>query len=56
MINVLDNVSAHIHLPRMFLPTSYFYEKRIGQITPDLLYMRFTYYTKDNQQGWLSLV
>ena len=36
-------------------------KKRIGQVTSDLLYMIFIYYTKDNQQGssrlsnWLSL-
>ena len=42
---------AHIHLPRWFVSADNLYEKRIGQVTSDLLYMRFTYYTKDNQQG-----
>ena len=41
--------------------STYLYEKRIGQVTSDLFYMRFPYYTKDNQQGcstlsnWFSL-
>ena len=34
-----------------FCPRTIFTKKRIGQVTSDLLYMRFTYYTKDNQQG-----
>ena len=52
---------AHINLPRMLLSTDNLYEKRIGQVTSDLLYMRFTYYNTDNQQecsrlsNWFSL-
>ena len=39
MIDVWDTVSAHIHLPKMLLSTDYLYEKRIGQVTSDLLYI-----------------
>ena len=45
----------------VFLSTDYLRKKRIGQVTSDLLYMIFIYYTKDNQQGssrlsnWFSL-
>ena len=35
-----------------FGPRTIFTKKKcIGQVTSDLLYIRFTYYTKDNQQG-----
>ena len=34
-----------------FCPRTIFTKKRIGQVTSDLPYTRFTYYTKDNQQG-----
>ena len=43
MINVLDSVSALIHLPNRK-------KNRIGQITEDLPFIRFTYHTTDNQQ------
>ena len=33
MINVWDTVSAHIHIPRMFLSVDYLYKKWIGQVT-----------------------
>ena len=38
-----------------FCPRTIFTKKRIGQVTSDLLYMRFTYYTKNNQQGCSGL-
>ena len=44
ILHHINNMSA-----RMFLSTDYLFEKRIWQVTSDLLYMRFTYYTKDNQ-------
>ena len=34
-----------------FCSRTIFTKRRIGQVTSDLLYMRFTYYTKDNHQG-----
>ena len=43
-------VSAFIHLPRMFLFTNFLFEKRIGQVAMDLLYIRFTYQIKTSQQ------
>ena len=42
-MNVWGTVSAHIHLAWLFLSTHYLYEKRIGQVTSDVLYTRFTY-------------
>ena len=54
MNDVWDSVSAHIYLPGMFLYTGYLYEKKNPDWTSYLgpyLYMRFTYYTKDKQQG-----
>ena len=50
MIKVWDTVSTCIHLPRMFLSTNILFEQRIGQFTMDLLWIRFSFYTKDNQQ------
>ena len=38
-----------------FCPRIIFTKKRIGQVTLDLLYIRFTYYTKGNQQGFSRL-
>ena len=60
-LSMWDNFSAHIHLPRLFLSMDYLYKKCFGQVTSDLLDMRFAYNTKDNQQGcsrlsnWFSL-
>ena len=35
----------------MFPLTDFLFEKRIGLVSTDLLYIIFTYYTQDNQQG-----
>ena len=43
MISVWDNVSTFIRLPRLFLSTEYLFEQRIGQVTMNLLYIRFIY-------------
>ena len=43
MINVWDTVSAFTHLPKMFLSTDFLFEKRIGHVAMDVLYIRFTY-------------
>ena len=45
MINVYvsDTDSVFIRLPNMFLSTAFLLEKRIGQVTMDLRYIRFTY-------------
>ena len=62
MIDVWDTVSALIGLPVHELSLRKNKKtKTIGQVTMDLLYIRFTYYTKDNQQecsrlyNWFSL-
>ena len=60
---ILNTVSSHIHLPCFcyirlhwtLLSTDYIYETLIGQVTPDLLFTRFTCCIKDNQQGWSRL-
>ena len=50
-----------LHISTSLWSTDYLYEKRIGQVTSDLLSMGFTYYTKNIQQGcsrpsnWFSL-
>ena len=38
---------------RCFCPWTIFTKKWIGQVTSDLPYLRFTYYIKDYQQGWV---
>ena len=50
MFNVWATVSTIVHLPTMFSPTEFRFEKRIGLVSMDLLYTIFTYYTRDNQQ------
>ena len=47
---VWETVYIFIHLPKMFLYTGIIFGQRIGHITMGLLYTRFTYYTKGNQQ------
>ena len=41
--NDWDNISIFVHLPRMFLFSDYRFEKRIGQIIMNLLYIRSTW-------------
>ena len=43
MSNVWATVFTIVHLPRMFPPTGFLFEKRIGLVTMDLLYIIFTY-------------
>ena len=50
MIDVWDTISSLIHPLGCFCPRTIFAKKRIGQVTTDLLFIRFTYYNKDNQQ------
>ena len=38
-----------------FCPRTIYAKNRIGQFTTDLLYIRFTYYNKDNEQEWSML-
>ena len=49
MLNVRVTVSTIVNLPKMFLPKDFLFEKRIGLVSMDLLYIIFTYYTHDNQ-------
>ena len=47
IINVWDFVSAFIRHPSMFQSTDFLFEqKRIGLVTMDLLYTRFTNLTR----------
>ena len=55
MLNVWATVSANVRLPRMFPPTDFHFEKRIGLVSMDLLYIISTHYTEDNQQECLRL-
>ena len=61
MFNVWDTVSTIVHFPRMFPPTDFLFEKRLGLVSMDLLYIMFTYYTQDNHpecfrlSNWFSL-
>ena len=50
MSNAWATVSTIVHLPRIFPPTDFLFEKRIGLVSMDRLYIMFTYYTQDNQQ------
>ena len=44
------------HPPRMFLSTNFLFEKRIGEVTMELFYIRlFIYYIKNNQQKYSML-
>ena len=47
MINVCATVSIFIHVPTINPSTDCLFEQRIGRVTMDLLYIRFTYETKD---------
>ena len=60
--NVWATVPAIVYLPRMFPPKDFLSEKtKIGLVSMDLIYVIFTCYTQDNQQGcnrlsnWFSL-
>ena len=55
MINVWNTVSALNDLSRKSQSTDYHSPKRIGQIIMDLLYIKFTYQTKYNEQEWYRL-
>ena len=55
MFNVWDTVSTTVPLPGMFLLTNFLFKKRIGLVSIDLLYIIFSYYTKDNQQECFRL-
>ena len=48
--NSWATVSTIGHLPRMFQPKDFLFEKRIGLVSTDLLYIIFTCYIQDNQQ------
>ena len=50
MSNVKATLSTIVHLPRMFQPTDFRFDKRIILVTLDLFYITFTYKTQDNQQ------
>ena len=53
--NVWATVSTIVHFPGMFPPTDFLFEKRIGRVSMDLLYIIFTYNTQDNQQECFRL-
>ena len=59
--NVWATVSTYVHLPRMFPPMDFPFEKWIALVFRDLLYIIFTFYTQDNQRerfrlsDWFSL-
>ena len=59
--NAWATVSTTVHPPRMFPPTDFLFEKRIGLVSMGLLYIILTYYTQVNQQecfglsNWFSL-
>ena len=61
MFNVWAAVSTIVHLPKLFPPTDFLFQKGIGLVSMDLLYIIFTYYTQDIQQecfrlnNWFSL-
>ena len=40
-----------IHLPPLYVSFHGLFEKRIGQVPMELLYIRFTHQTKENQRG-----
>ena len=45
-----------VHLLRMFPLTDFRFERRIGLVSMDILYIIFTYYTQDNQQECFRLI
>ena len=61
MFNIWATASTIDHLPGMFPPTDFPFEKPIEPVSMDLLYIIFTYHTQDNQQecfrfsNWFSL-
>ena len=48
-------VSTFVHLPMMFLSTDFLPEKRIVLVTMNILYIIFTYWAQDNQQGYFKV-
>ena len=42
-VNVWATVSTIVHLSKMFLPTDFLFEQRIGLVTKYLFYMIVTY-------------
>ena len=56
MFNVWSAVSTVVHLPRMFPPTDFLFEKRIGLVSMALLYIILTNYTQDNQQECFRII
>ena len=55
MIDVWDAVRIFNYLLKMFLSTDMFFEQRFRNFTKNLLYIKFTYYSKDNQQEYSRL-
>ena len=49
------SIAVNNHLPMMFPHTDFLFEKQIGLVSTDLLYIIFTYYTQDNQQECFRL-
>ena len=50
-----DIAYAFTHIPLMFLSTEILFKQRVRDITMRLLYIKFTFQTKDNLQGCLGL-
>ena len=48
-------ISAFICPRGFFLSKDFLFEKLIKQVTMDLLYIRFTFFIKDNHQECISL-
>ena len=55
MPNVGTTVSIIVQHPKIFPPTEFLFEKRIGLVFMDLLCIRSTYYSQDNQQECFEL-
>ena len=55
MSNVWANVSIIVRPHRLFTPTNFVFEKRIGLVSIDFLYIIFTYFTHDNQHECFSV-
>ena len=50
-----DIVCVFTHIPVMFLFTQILFKQRVRDITMRILYVRFTFQTKDNLQACLRL-
>ena len=55
MSNVCANVWTIVRPHRLFTPTDFVFDKRIGLVSIDFLYIIFTYFTHDNQQECFSV-